>query len=153
MVGPKRARCKNCIRLHRKCYHDGRCRVLQVGRPSSGVLSQSQCAKDRKWPSSMKELAIGNQGGECFMAILKTRDDDGKLICATPRPSKFDMDHLRPLCEGGCTYVNNGDALCCNCHRKRSDEEKKKHSQADSAGTNVSGNKHENSSAKHTVMI
>ena len=47
-------------------------------------------------------------------------------MCGDLLKSTFQLDHRIPLHKGGSNDVSNFQALCCECHAKKTQEEKKK---------------------------
>ena len=49
-------------------------------------------------------------------------------VCGDLLKSTFQLDHRIPLHKGGSNDVSNFQALCCECHAKKTQEEKKRSS-------------------------
>jgi hypothetical protein len=45
-------------------------------------------------------------------------------ICKKQLSSVFDIDHITPLCDGGCNERYNLQCLCVECHAKKSRSER-----------------------------
>jgi len=55
-------------------------------------------------------------------AIIKSQN--GVCKCCKKESNKFQIDHIRPLANGGTNDINNLQALCLGCHREKCMEEK-----------------------------
>lgn len=44
----------------------------------------------------------------------------------TEHPKNYDIDHKKPLSEGGTNSIRNLQAICAICHKQKSDREKTK---------------------------
>ena len=81
-----------------------------------GIKSKQETERDSRrnfTPTQQKELRE-NQNKECNICRVKLTDDN------------VDYDHIIPWGDRGKTIIANGQALCLECHRKKTRKEKLK---------------------------
>lgn len=65
----------------------------------------------RTWGASEQKIVAAKQGWKC-------------AVCANTLPSSFELDHVKPLWDGGIDcYETNAEALCNLCHGQKSQRE------------------------------
>tara|TARA_B100000963_G_scaffold330299_1_gene320301 strand:+ start:53 stop:643 length:591 start_codon:yes stop_codon:yes gene_type:complete len=73
---------------------------------NSGINKNSSAATKRSVSETKKKYVAAQQGWKC-------RD------CSEQLSHTFEVDHRQRLDQGGSNHVDNLDALCRNCHGKR----------------------------------
>jgi hypothetical protein len=77
----------------------------------------SPTRKRKPVPEALRRLIAAGQKWRCES-------------CAGELEATFEVDHTRPLCEGGADDVSNMRALCPNCHAKKTQLERMRRSAA-----------------------
>lgn len=77
----------------------------------AGWSSNSRGPRSEGFPPKLRKKVFARDGHRCQIG------DVGCTIDAT------EVDHITPVFEGGTDSIDNGQAVCSSCHRKKTEAE------------------------------
>ena len=69
---------------------------------------------------------VGRSVGETKKKYIASRQNWRCAHCNSQLDASFQVDHVIRLADGGTNHIDNLEALCCNCHGKKTTQENMK---------------------------